>query len=133
MLRRLLSAVLVSAGCTVSPTAHAGAPSIDQAMEDYAHARYVRAESGFRAAAEQGDVRAQEILGFMYAFGPDVYPGIRYDRHEAAVWFGRAARAGSESAQYVYCALTRHAVTYRLRSAPCSMMSREDGEKIGAK
>jgi TPR repeat protein len=133
MVRRFLSAVLISGGCAISPPAHAGAPGIDQAMEDYAHARYVKAEAEFRAAAEEGDVRAQEILGFMYAFGPDVYPGIRYDRHEAAVWFGRAARAGSESAQYMYCALTRHAVTYKLRSAPCSMMSKDDGEKIGRK
>ena len=133
MVRRLLSAVLVFTGCAVSPTAHAGAPGIDQAMDDYAHARYVKAEGGFRAAAELGDVRAQEILGFMYAFGPDVYPGIAYDRHEAAVWFGRAARAGSESAQYMYCALTRHAVTYRLRSAPCLMMNQDAAEQVGRK
>jgi TPR repeat protein len=133
MVRRLLSAIMLFTGCSASPTAHAGAPGIDQAMEDYSYARYVKAESAFRAAAEQGDVRAQEILGFMYAFGPDIYPGIRHDRHEAAVWFGRAARAGSESAQYMYCALTRHSATYRLRSAPCSMMGKGDNEQVGRK
>ena len=133
MIRRMLSAVLISAGCALSPAAHAGDPGIDQAMEDYAHARYVKAEGALRVAAEHGDVRAQEILGFMYAFGPEVYPGIHYDRHEAAVWFGRAARAGSDSAQYMYCALTRHAVTYRLRNARCSMMSKEDSEQIGSR
>jgi TPR repeat protein len=126
MTKRLLCLFLVTAACAAGFTARADTPGFEQAMDDYAHARYVSAEGGFRAAAELGDVRAQEILGYMYAFGPNLYPGIQHNRHEAAVWFERAARGGSDSARYMYCALTRHAVTYRLRSAPC-FAGRRDG------
>ncbi len=133
MIKRLVCAFLVTAACAGGFTARAGAPGFEQAMDDYAHARYVRAEFGFRAAAELGDVRAQEILGLMYAFGPNLYPGIPQNRHEAAVWFERAARGGSDSARNMYCAITRHTVTYRLRSARCAVIGKEDPEKIGRK
>ena len=102
-------------------------------MDDYAHARYVRAEGGLRDAAKRGDVRAQEVLGFMYAFGPNLYPGIPHDRHEATVWFERAARGGSHSARYMYCALTRHADTHRLRSLPCVIARADGGGQVGSR
>lgn len=119
MVSRLVGAVLIATACASALTQEAHAPTIEQAMDDYKHARYAKAEEGLRAAAKRGDVRAQELLGFMYSFGPKVYPGIPYDRHAAAMWFERAARGGSASARYMYCTLTRHANTYRPRSAPC--------------
>ena len=130
-IRRLVAGVLISAGCAPTLMAQAGAPGIVQALNDYERARYVRAEAGLRVAAEQGNVRAQELLGFMYAYGPTVYPGIAYNRYEAAMWFERAARGGSVSARYMYCALTRHAATYRLRSAPCYSERKESTEQAG--
>lgn len=133
MIKRLVCAFLVTAACAAGFTARAGAPGFEQAMDDYAHARYVRAEFGFRAAADLGDVRAQEILGLMYVFGPNLYPGIPQNRHEAAVWLERAARGGSDSARHMYCAITRHTVTYRLRSAPCTIGRTEGAEQMGRK
>jgi TPR repeat protein len=133
MTKRLVCAFLITAACAAGFTARAGAPGFEQAMDDYAHARYVRAEFGFRAAAELGDVRAQEILGLMYAFGSDLYPGIPQNRHEAAVWLERAARGGSDSARFTYCAITRHPVTYRLRSAPCAIGRTQGAGQMGRK
>ena len=133
MIKPLIRAVLFSAGCAAGFTAQADAPTMEQAMQDYAHARYVRAEGGFRAAAELGDVRAQEILGTMYAFGPSLYPGITHNRHEAAVWFERAARGGSDSAPYMLCALTRQPVSHRLRSAPCFNERKEGVVQLGGR
>lgn len=131
MLKRLVFVLLASAACAPGLCAQGGTANFEQAMDDYEHARYARAEGALRTAAEQGNVRAQEVLGFMYAFGPSLYPGIHYDRHEAVVWFDRAARGGSESARFMFCALTRHAATYRLRSAPCAISGPQGSQQLG--
>jgi TPR repeat protein len=119
VIRWLVAAALISAGFAPQLTAQGATPALEQAMDDYEHGRYVKAEAGLRAAAEGGNLRAQELLGYMYAYGPKAYPGIAFDPHEAALWFERAARGGSVSARYMYCSLTRNANTYRIRSGPC--------------
>lgn len=129
MLRRVLAVVLVAAGCAPGIAAQAETPSLEQAMNDYERGRYVKAEEGLRAAAEAGNVRAQELLGFMYANGPKAYPGIALNPHEAALWFERAARGGSASARYMYCSLTRNANTYRMRSGPCFVERKENTDR----
>lgn len=131
MIRRLVAAALIAAGCAAQVTAVAAATTLEQAMDDYEHGRYVKAEEGLRAAAEGGNLRAQELLGFMYAYGPKTYPGIPHNPHEAALWFERAARGGSASARYMYCSLTRPAATYRMRSAPCFVERRGNSEQAG--
>ena len=51
---------------------------------------YAEAAKWYGRAAESGDVRAQSILGFMYAQGE----GVPQDDAEAVKWYGRAAEAG---------------------------------------
>lgn len=131
MIRRLVAAALIAAGCAFGLPARAGEPSLAQAMNDYEHGRYLSAEVGLRAAAASGEVRAQELLGFMYAYGPRAYPGIAHNPHEAALWFERAARGGSANARYMYCALTRNTNTYRMRSGPCFVERRAGAEQAG--
>ena len=49
-----------------------------------------------RKAAEQGDVEAQYLLGWMYDNGD----GVPQDKAEAVVWYRRAAEQGDARAQY---------------------------------
>ena len=55
-----------------------------------------RAFALWRAAAEQGHVRAQFYLGTCYDFGD----GTRRNVRRAMQWYRRAAVAGHETAQY---------------------------------
>ena len=48
------------------------------------------------AAAEQGNVSAQKMLGLMYAYGADV----KQDYSEAAQWYQAAAEQGDANSQY---------------------------------
>ncbi|NKC12947.1 MAG: hypothetical protein GKR94_12325 [Gammaproteobacteria bacterium] len=57
---------------------------------------YRLAAKWYRAAAEQGHIRAQTSLGLMYAQGHGVPP----DDRQAAHWLRRAAEAGEPLAQY---------------------------------
>ncbi|MYH30703.1 MAG: sel1 repeat family protein [Acidobacteria bacterium] len=56
---------------------------------------YEEAVRWSRLAAEQGDTRAQGVLGAAYYFGRAVVP----DDVSAYVWLSLAATAGDESAQ----------------------------------
>lgn len=57
-----------------------------------------------RAAAEEGDTRAQYELAYDYEYGG---PGIKQDYGEAARWYRRAAEAGYSPAQNALGALYR--------------------------
>ena len=50
----------------------------------------------FRPLAENGDAKAQSILGLMYSYGE----GVPVDYREAARWYRRAAEQSSSVAQY---------------------------------
>src|ERR1035441_9834041 len=52
--------------------------------------------SGLRRDAEQGDPKAQYLLGGMYSYGR----GVPQDYTEAARWYRSAAEQGEASAQY---------------------------------
>ena len=58
---------------------------------------YAEAERWCRKAAEQGDARAEEGLGFLYYRGE----GVPQDYGEAARWYRISAEQGDASAQYV--------------------------------
>lgn len=60
-------------------------------------------------AAQDGEPAAQELVGLMYALGPEVYPGIEADAALASDWLELAARNGQSAAQQVYCAMVRRA------------------------
>jgi TPR repeat protein len=80
---------------------------LDDAMAAYGRGDYIEAESMLLVAGHAGHPNAQELLGFMYAIGPDLYPGIWRSLAAARNWFDRAARAGRPAAQYMHVAFTR--------------------------
>lgn len=57
-----------------------------------------RADSRLIDQARRGDVTAAELLASQYETGG----GMRQSYSEAAYWYGRAAQAGSRSAQFAY-------------------------------
>ena len=63
-------------------------------------------EQGFRwmqAAAENGSIKAQKVLGLLYTNGQHT-PWPEQDLTEAVYWYERAARAGDAEAMYwMYC------------------------------
>lgn len=57
---------------------------------------YVQAISWYRKAAEQGDVVAEESLGYIYATGR----GVAADRSEAIAWYRKAASQGDVKSKH---------------------------------
>ena len=88
---------------------------LDDAMTAYDQGSYLEAESMLLVAGHAGHPNAQELLGFMYAIGPDLYPGIWRSLTAARSWFDRAARVGRPAAQYMHVAFTRRG-TLEVRS-----------------
>jgi TPR repeat protein len=84
------------------------APRLEAAMAAYERGDYLEAESLLLVAGHSGDPHAQELLGFMYAIGPALFPGIWRTLMAAGNWFERAAGAGRPAAQYMHLAFTRH-------------------------
>ena len=91
------------------------APGLEQAMAEYERGRFVEAEAILLAAAHSGHPHAQELLGFMYAIGPDLYPGIWRRLDAARNWFSRAAVGGRVAARKMHAAFTRHG-THEVRA-----------------
>src|SRR6266699_4291765 len=88
----LLALLLALAG--VSRQAWA---DFDDGMRAYLHHQdYATALQEWRPLAEQGDPRAQSMLGVMYHFGQ----GVPRDYTEAAQWYRRAADQGNAKAQH---------------------------------
>ena len=67
-----------------------------EAHQAYQKGRYAAALQLARPLAEQGDARAQFLLGLMYAKGQ----GVPQDPGEAAKWYRLAAEQGDVQAQY---------------------------------
>ena len=97
------AALMVAA--ILCPSAHAAEAAFDTGQVAYAQGDFRRAETHFRTAARGGDARAQEILGFMYILGSELFPGVSRDRPASQQWFGHAARNGRPVAIYMACVL----------------------------
>lgn len=97
----------------------ARADNMQDAMRFYESGHYVHAVDRFRAAAMAGNAQAQEILGFMYALGSDVYPGVPRDVKAASHWLDLAARKGRPVSRYVACAMRYAAMSAKMRSRSC--------------
>jgi TPR repeat protein len=106
----------------------ARATDIEDAVRFYDSGQYVLAVDRFRAAAGAGDARAQEILGFMYALGSEVYPGVPHDVRAAAHWFDLAARNGRQVSRYVACAMQRDVLSTRVHNLHCFDWILESGK-----
>lgn len=69
---------------------------ISVAMKAIERGHYVTAERALRKAAGQGDLRAQNNLGYFYEHGL----GVPQNDADALGWYRRAAEAGLPEAQY---------------------------------
>jgi len=68
----------------------------DNGASAYKRGDYEAALAVFRPLAENGDARAQSILGLMYSYGE----GVPVDYRESARWYRRAAEQNSNVAQF---------------------------------
>ena len=73
--------------------AHAG---FDEGVEAYAQADYPKALAEFKPLAEQGDIRSEYFMGFLYRYGH----GVKVDHGEAGKWFRMAADQGDARSLY---------------------------------
>jgi TPR repeat protein len=89
MKRSLVAASLL---CLLALPARAG---WEEAVAAYNNGDYATAAREFRPFAEQGQVTAQYILGWIYQTGE----GVSQDLAEAAKWYRRAADKGNADAQ----------------------------------
>jgi TPR repeat protein len=106
-MRRTISALLVSMALLAGAASAASSEDLDTAQAFLDAGLYAEAEDPLRAAADQGDARAAEILGFLYSYGEEAFPGVAQDPAAAARWFEVAARGGDPVARYMTCALAR--------------------------
>jgi TPR repeat protein len=95
-------------------TANSHNAGFEQAVKLYAQGRYAEAELLYRYFAEQGNVKAQASLGFMYRTGK----GVVQDYKQALYWYGKAAKQGNVIAQvclgYLYLTGKGTTQNYRL-------------------
>ena len=78
----------VNSGCTSDVA--------DRCQQLYENGQYEQAFPVCSEAAEQGDVKTQNILGLMYYFGR----GVQQDYAEAVKWYRKAAEQGDAAAQF---------------------------------
>jgi TPR repeat protein len=107
-MKRTLAAALAAASLAAAGTAFAE-DDMEKAMQFFESGHYVHARDHLRAAARNGDARAAEILGFMFGFGSEMFPGIGRDLAASEHWFDMAARGGQPVGRYMVCALRKHA------------------------
>ena len=91
-LKMIAAAVLIS--FSAMPFA-AAAQDFDRGLEAYEVGDYATALEEFKPLAEQGDIKAQANLGFMY----DIGSGVLKDETEAVKWYRLAAKQGYAQAQ----------------------------------
>jgi TPR repeat protein len=79
-----------------------------EAMNEYEIGHYREAISWLAIAGENGDVRAQQMLGLMHMYGETLYgPAVPRDLGLARAWLHRAEAQGSGVARYALARLDR--------------------------
>lgn len=123
----MLGLFLVASSSVFATGASAEASGhFERGFEHYEQSRYTAALADFRLAADAGDARAQEVLGFMYFHGARLYgSAVPESRSEAARWFGMAAGAGRPVAQYMVCVLADRPAGTAADRAKCSAGPRQ--------
>jgi TPR repeat protein len=105
---RTLAIFLFSAAVLLPAAAYAestAAGTYEEGLVLYEDSRYSDAISALSIAAEEGDVRAQQLLGMMYLYGEQLYgSAVPRDLGLARSWLYRAEAQGSQVARF---ALTR--------------------------
>jgi TPR repeat protein len=96
MARRLVMAALLPLAMTAALQARAGDAEDCYNDSTLRQTEPAKAAAACQRLAEQGDVRAQSIMGVLYAYGE----GVPQDLGEAAKWYRKAADQGNAKAQY---------------------------------
>jgi TPR repeat protein len=94
MVRRTLAAMVIGLSLLMG-AGSAWAADRQKGAEAYQKGDYATALREWRPLAEQGNVNAQAILGYMYVFGQ----GVVEDDKEAVRWYRLAADQGHAKAQ----------------------------------
>jgi len=93
------TALILVAGLILAGQIWGGAVALAGPWEDgmaaYNRGDYVPAMTVFRAMAQQGNAKAQHVLGVMYHRGQ----GVKRNPVRAFVWFSRAAASGDAAAK----------------------------------
>ena len=101
------------------PFAASASPELDAARVAYERGEYAHAQAKLLVAARAGEREAQEMLGYMLALGPALYPGVRQDIPAAVTWLQRAAGSRHATPKYVHCALLRKKTGRPLAELDC--------------
>lgn len=90
--------ILIAAAMAFPATALAE-DDLDRAIEAYQRSHFAESVRLLRPAAQGGNLRAQEMLGFMHLYGATLYgTQVPRDPEQARYWLERAAAAGSSVA-----------------------------------
>jgi len=104
--RKALGATLALLLVLGLPSVTWGGGAVDAGVRAYDDGHYEEALKRFETAAQAGDSRAQEALGFMYLNGKALYgEAVPWDRQRAIYWFRKAALQRREVAQHMLCVL----------------------------
>jgi TPR repeat protein len=79
-------------------------PDFEAGADAYKRRDYKTALALFRPLAENGESKAQTVLGLMYSYGE----GVKVDFRKAAIWYRRAAEQSYGVAQYSLAMLYLH-------------------------
>lgn len=87
---------LLMAAAFAFPAAALANDDLERAVEAYERTHYAESVRLLRPAAQDGNLRAQEMLGLMHLYGAALYGAeVPRDLDQARYWLKRAAAAGS--------------------------------------
>ena len=98
---KIIASLWVLLALLISSAAQA---DIGAAMKAIERGHYATAERALRKAADKGDLRAQNNIGYLYEHGL----GVVQSDAEALSWYSRAAEAGLPEAQHNLATLYHH-------------------------
>ncbi len=94
-MKSLIRSLLLMLALTTGARMPVQAQTFEQSGAAYVHKDYRTAFAGYKKLAEQGNARAQYLLGMMYDKGQ----GVPKDDQQAVVWYRKAAEQGHAFAQ----------------------------------
>lgn len=104
MKRLMVAAAVLSLMLPFAGRASSTLAGADQAASD---GEWLEALYRYEIAAEEGSLRAQETVAFMYLNGERLFPGVERNVALAKAWYYRAEGLGSETARRMLALLDR--------------------------
>jgi TPR repeat protein len=94
----------------LAPAGAMAADEFERGMQAYETSHYAQAVQLLEQAAEH-NVRAQEVLGMMYWYGPRLYGNdVPRNAHYALEMLEKAAGGGSQAAQQILATMSRRTI-----------------------